>query len=153
MTYRKSWLRKRTDRTRRSHPPLRVRAAALRPRFGGRARGSPAGEPPGRVPASQGAENGGLGDRQTGRRAPRLLHRSGGPRRTAALARPVLGRCSRGVQKRSGKAQESRRREEAVNRTISIAPVRKTIVVQATPESAFAEFTAGLDRWWPKTHN
>jgi uncharacterized protein YndB with AHSA1/START domain len=40
-----------------------------------------------------------------------------------------------------------------VNRTISIAPVRKTIVVQATPERAFAVFTAGLDRWWPKTHN
>lgn len=40
-----------------------------------------------------------------------------------------------------------------MNRTISIAPVRKTIVVQATPEKAFAVFTAGLDRWWPKTHN
>ncbi len=40
-----------------------------------------------------------------------------------------------------------------MNRTISIAPVRKTIVVQATPERAFAVFTAGLDRWWPKTHN
>ena len=39
-----------------------------------------------------------------------------------------------------------------MNRTISIAPVRKTIVVQATPERAFAVFTAGLDRWWPKTH-
>ena len=36
--------------------------------------------------------------------------------------------------------------------TISIAPVRKTLVVQATPERAFAVFTAGLDRWWPKTH-
>ena len=40
-----------------------------------------------------------------------------------------------------------------MNRTISIAPVRKTIVVQATPEKAFAVFTAGLDRWWPKTYN
>jgi len=33
-----------------------------------------------------------------------------------------------------------------VNRTISIAPVRKTIVVQATPERAFAVFTAGGTR-------
>jgi uncharacterized protein YndB with AHSA1/START domain len=36
--------------------------------------------------------------------------------------------------------------------TISIAPVRKSVVVQATPEKAFAVFTAGIDRWWPKTH-
>jgi uncharacterized protein YndB with AHSA1/START domain len=39
-----------------------------------------------------------------------------------------------------------------LNRTITIAPVRKTLVVQATPDRAFAVFTAGLDRWWPKTH-
>ncbi|HWW31238.1 MAG TPA: SRPBCC family protein [Steroidobacteraceae bacterium] len=36
--------------------------------------------------------------------------------------------------------------------TISIAPVRKSVVVQATPEKAFAVFTGGIDRWWPKTH-
>jgi uncharacterized protein YndB with AHSA1/START domain len=39
-----------------------------------------------------------------------------------------------------------------LNRTISIAPVRKTVVVQATPEKAFEVFTARIDRWWPKTH-
>ena len=39
-----------------------------------------------------------------------------------------------------------------MNRTISIAPVRKTLVVQATPAKAFEVFTAGIDRWWPKTH-
>jgi uncharacterized protein YndB with AHSA1/START domain len=39
-----------------------------------------------------------------------------------------------------------------VTRTIEIAPVRKTIVVEATPERAFAVFTAGIDRWWPKSH-
>ena len=39
-----------------------------------------------------------------------------------------------------------------MTRTITIAPVRKTIVVQATPDRAFAVFTAGIDRWWPKTH-
>jgi uncharacterized protein YndB with AHSA1/START domain len=38
-----------------------------------------------------------------------------------------------------------------VNRTISIAPVRKTVVVEATPEKAFDVFTAGIDRWWPKS--
>jgi hypothetical protein len=39
-----------------------------------------------------------------------------------------------------------------LNQTITIAPVRKTIVVQATPQRAFEVFTAGIDRWWPKTH-
>ena len=39
-----------------------------------------------------------------------------------------------------------------MNRTIQIAPVRKTIVVAATPQRAFEVFTAGLDRWWPKNH-
>jgi uncharacterized protein YndB with AHSA1/START domain len=42
---------------------------------------------------------------------------------------------------------------ETVDRTIQIAPVRKTVIVQATPERAFEVFTAGIDRWWPKTHN
>lgn len=39
-----------------------------------------------------------------------------------------------------------------MNRTIQIAPVRKTVTVEATPQHAFAVFTAGIDRWWPKTH-
>ena len=36
--------------------------------------------------------------------------------------------------------------------TIAIAPVRKTLVVNATPQQAFDVFTAGIDRWWPKSH-
>jgi len=39
-----------------------------------------------------------------------------------------------------------------VNKTISIAPVRKSVVVAATPQQAFEVFTGGIDRWWPKTH-
>jgi hypothetical protein len=39
-----------------------------------------------------------------------------------------------------------------LNQTIKIAPVRKTVVVQSTPEHAFTVFTARIDRWWPKTH-
>jgi uncharacterized protein YndB with AHSA1/START domain len=39
-----------------------------------------------------------------------------------------------------------------VNKTISIAPVRKTVVVQATPQRAFEVFTARIDQWWPKSH-
>jgi hypothetical protein len=37
--------------------------------------------------------------------------------------------------------------------TLSIAPVRKTLIVEATAERAFEVFTAGIDRWWPKTHS
>ena len=32
------------------------------------------------------------------------------------------------------------------------APVRKSIFVNAPPERAFAVFTDGIGRWWPKTH-
>jgi uncharacterized protein YndB with AHSA1/START domain len=39
-----------------------------------------------------------------------------------------------------------------LNRTISIAPVRKTVVVEATASAAFDVFTTGIDRWWPKSH-
>jgi uncharacterized protein YndB with AHSA1/START domain len=39
-----------------------------------------------------------------------------------------------------------------LNRTVSIAPVRKSVVVQATPQKAFDVFTTGIDRWWPKSH-
>jgi uncharacterized protein YndB with AHSA1/START domain len=39
-----------------------------------------------------------------------------------------------------------------LNRIITIAPVRKSIVVQASPQRAFEVFTTGIDRWWPKTH-
>lgn len=39
-----------------------------------------------------------------------------------------------------------------MNKTIQIAPVRKTLIVQATPARAFEVFTAGIDRWWPKSH-
>ena len=37
-------------------------------------------------------------------------------------------------------------------RIIQPAPVRKTLTVSATPERAFEVFTAGFDRWWPRSH-
>ncbi len=37
-------------------------------------------------------------------------------------------------------------------RTITPAPIRKTFTVRAGQEKAFAVFTEGFDRWWPKTH-
>ncbi|HYX73507.1 MAG TPA: SRPBCC family protein [Steroidobacteraceae bacterium] len=39
-----------------------------------------------------------------------------------------------------------------MNRTIEIAPVRKSVVVEASPSQAFSVFTSGIDRWWPKSH-
>jgi uncharacterized protein YndB with AHSA1/START domain len=40
-----------------------------------------------------------------------------------------------------------------MRRTIQIAPVRKTVVVDATPAEAFDFFTDKVDRWWPKSHH
>ena len=39
-----------------------------------------------------------------------------------------------------------------MNRTIEIAPVRKSVIVDAAPPQAFAVFTSGINRWWPKSH-
>jgi uncharacterized protein YndB with AHSA1/START domain len=39
-----------------------------------------------------------------------------------------------------------------MSRTISIAPVRKSIVVQSSPDRAFEVFTVHLNRWWPRSH-
>jgi uncharacterized protein YndB with AHSA1/START domain len=39
-----------------------------------------------------------------------------------------------------------------MSQSLKIAPVRKSIVVQATPQRAFEVFTTGIDRWWPKSH-
>jgi len=36
---------------------------------------------------------------------------------------------------------------------VKIAPVRKTIRVNATQARAFDAFTSGLGRWWPRDHS
>lgn len=40
-----------------------------------------------------------------------------------------------------------------INKTIVPAPVRKSVRVGAPPERAFAIFTDGMGRWWPKSHH
>ena len=40
-----------------------------------------------------------------------------------------------------------------MSQTIQPAAIAKTFTVRATPERAFAIFTDGFDRWWPKTHS
>ena len=37
--------------------------------------------------------------------------------------------------------------------TITPAAIRKSLVLQATPEKAFRVFTEGFDGWWPRTHH
>ena len=37
-----------------------------------------------------------------------------------------------------------------MTRTLTIAPVRKTLQVKAPQATAFSVFTAGIDRWWPR---
>jgi uncharacterized protein YndB with AHSA1/START domain len=39
-----------------------------------------------------------------------------------------------------------------MTRTIAIAPVRKSLRVDAPQAKAFDVFTAGMSRWWPPTH-
>lgn len=36
---------------------------------------------------------------------------------------------------------------------LSLAPVRKQVLVEATQRRAFDVFTLRLDRWWPKSHS
>jgi hypothetical protein len=40
-----------------------------------------------------------------------------------------------------------------MNRTITIAPVRKSVRVSAAPARAFEVFTARFGRWWPPSHS
>jgi uncharacterized protein YndB with AHSA1/START domain len=35
----------------------------------------------------------------------------------------------------------------------TIAPVRRSVTVNASPERAFRVFTQGIDTWWPRTHH
>jgi len=39
-----------------------------------------------------------------------------------------------------------------MNRTVTIAPVRKSLAVNADVATAFEVFTARIDSWWPKSH-
>jgi uncharacterized protein YndB with AHSA1/START domain len=40
-----------------------------------------------------------------------------------------------------------------MNRMISPAPVRKSVRVSASQARAFEVFSAGIGRWWPKSHH
>jgi uncharacterized protein YndB with AHSA1/START domain len=35
--------------------------------------------------------------------------------------------------------------------TLRPAPVRKSLIVNATPEKSFTAFTSGIGRWWPRS--
>jgi len=39
-----------------------------------------------------------------------------------------------------------------MTKTITIAPVTKTLTVNAAQAHTFDVFTSGIDRWWPKSH-
>jgi uncharacterized protein YndB with AHSA1/START domain len=42
---------------------------------------------------------------------------------------------------------------ENAARTINVAPVRKSITVQTSPDRAFEVFTRGMSRWWLKHYS
>src|SRR5262249_48390251 len=77
--------------------------------------------------------------------------RPGGSGRTAALAGRVLGRRAGVVRARSECGQQGTWSEEEMNRTVQIVPVRKSVIVEATPAQAVEFFTARIHRWWPKS--
>src|SRR5262245_16066197 len=134
----------------RSHPPPGIRAAQVGAQGGRRHRARHAGEPSGGVAAPEGLEGGGSRGGPARGRAPRLLHRSAGTRRVARMARSVLGSGAGGVPGRSGNGGETAKGERAMTATVTIAPVRKSIRVNASQAHAFEVFTAGLGRWWPR---
>ena len=39
-----------------------------------------------------------------------------------------------------------------MTKTITLAPVRKSLTVKAPQAKAFEVFTSGMSRWWPPTH-
>ncbi len=39
-----------------------------------------------------------------------------------------------------------------MTRTITVAPVKKSVVVNASQQKAFDVFTQNMTRWWPATH-
>jgi hypothetical protein len=41
----------------------------------------------------------------------------------------------------------------AASPVIKPAPVKKTLSVAVSPRRAFEVFTAGFDRWWPRSHS
>src|SRR5262249_47226187 len=51
-----------------------------------------------------------------------------------------------------GGGNQPREGQGQMNRTVTIAPVRKSIRVNANQAHAFEVFTSGLGRWWPRTH-
>jgi hypothetical protein len=64
-----------------------------------------------------------------------------------------MGPGARIVPTGSGKAGAPSPEEKALNRTLEIAPVRKSVIVDASPVQAFEAFTLGIDGWWPKSHS
>jgi hypothetical protein len=40
-----------------------------------------------------------------------------------------------------------------MTKTVSVAPVRKSVHVNATPQRAFEIFTAEMVRWWSKQYS
>src|SRR5579872_6101873 len=127
----------------RPDPSGGVRAHRQGPIVGGRVGRGPAGQPAGGVAAPEGAQGGAAGGRRGSRDAAHLPARSARHRRHARVARRPLGRGARRLQGLRRGAGEG-------SSPMTIAPIVKTLTVQAPPERAFAAFTGRMGAWWPK---
>src|SRR5262245_29734942 len=61
-------------------------------------------------------------------------------------------RRSRPSRKKSRDRKASPMNQPAVH-SLNVAPVRKSVRVNADRARAFEVFTAGLNRWWPRSHS
>src|SRR5262245_55181447 len=132
----------------RSHPARHPRAPGCAPVRRGRAGGPASGQPPGGVPAPQGAE----GDRPRRRRGGRdPAHLPAQPRRRAGAAGPtghVLEPGPGGLRSRDRRLHGGRDMTQAADTV-----VRKEIVVAAPIERAFSVFTDRFGDFKPPEHN
>ena len=111
-----------------------------------------AGQPAGSFAASQGSQGGRSRDGSCRRNASRLQHR---PERSCG--------ASGAISTSSGKSRWRHSRPRSTDneiqpkkgtrheQMITIAPVRKSVRVNAPPARAFDVFTAKMSAWWPAT--
>lgn len=75
------------------------------------------------------------------------------PRRLAALRRwlnQFWDEALVAFQAEAERRPEQKKETQGMTRSVSIAPVRKSIRVKVHHEYAFEVFTSGLGRWWPQ---
>src|SRR5262245_52482435 len=121
----------------------------LRRRVGAR----DASNPVSRLPASPGAQGGGVGRGQRRRHAAPLSGRYAWHRSLAPVARRILGRNTKRLQgiRRAGgqQSKELMMTEQSISSGSDLNSVRKVVSVEAPQNVAWQVFTEQMGTWWP----